>query len=75
MEWKTFTKAQSLHWTIAKLTDTIDYLYKDILSDAADLGNNLFDVCKFSDNKEIKKSIIEVITDLRDKAQNEFNSL
>ena len=75
MEWKTFTRAQSLHWTITKLTTIIDYLYKDILSDASDLGNNLFEVCKLSDNKEIKKSIIEVITDLRDKAQNEFNSL
>lgn len=72
---KVFTKAQSLNWTITKLTNILDYLCKDVLSDATDLGNSLYDVCKFSDNKEIKKSIVEVITDLLDKAQTEFDSL
>lgn len=68
-----FTKAQSLNWTITKLIEIRSYLNKDILSDAYDLGNSLYEVCRY--NKEAKKSIVEVITNLLDKAQTEFNSL
>lgn len=70
-----FTKAQSLNWTITKLTRINSYLHRDILSDAEDLGNSLYEVCTFNDNKEIKQSIIEVIASLLDKVRTEFDKL